>query len=491
LKLTLKLALAVLPGALLVVAAAALLELKRDRAEFEADQRADDRAVAAGFADSLGTMWELAGEKPALAAMARVHAVAAHYQVSWVDLRGGAAELAPADRGALAGGHEVLWREARGPSAGWLHALLPVRAGGAVVGAVDVSEPPPDLRAHVRHSIRATAVTTLALAATMMLVTLLVGTWLVGGPISGLIAQARRVAAGDLRARSRPRQRDELGELTRELNGMLDRLESAAAAVQASTRDRFEALDQLRHAERLTTIGRIASSVAHELGTPLNVISGRARLIIEDQRDARGHAAIIIDQAGHMTEIIRQLLDYARRRASQREEKDLVGLTGDALPLLDTLASKRRIQLRFHSDLTSAPVTADGIQLRQALTNLIVNAIQASAAGGTVDVALRAARACPPARLTDPPPAALDRGGAARPVEVFELTVTDHGAGMSPDVLARVFEPFFTTKPMGESTGLGLSVTRDIVDEHGGWIDAASEPGRGSRFTLFLPRRPA
>ena len=230
--------------------------------------------------------------------------------------------------------------------------------------------------------------TTLALAATMTLMTLLVGAWVVGGPISVLIAQARRVAAGDLGARSLPRQRDELGELTRELNGMLDQLEAAAAEVRASTRERIDALEQLRHAERLTTVGRIASSVAHELGTPLNVMAGRARLIVEDDREAATHAKIIIDQAERMTKIIRQLLDYARRRPPQKEEQDLSRLAADVLPLLSTLASKKSIELKFRSEVACAPVTADATQVQQALTNLIVNAIQASTEGSVVDVTL-------------------------------------------------------------------------------------------------------
>jgi two-component system, NtrC family, sensor kinase len=481
LKLTLKLALAVLPGALVVVAAAAFLELKRDRAEFEADQRSDDRATAGAFADSMGKMWEAVGEKPVRRAMDRLHGFEARYRVSWVDLGAGAAAALPAaERAAVARGDEVLWRDAASEPPGWLHAVSPVRAGGQVVGAVDVSEPPPDLTAHVRRTIRATVATTLALAATMMLMTLLVGAWVVGGPISVLIGQARRVAAGDLGARSLPRQRDELGELTRELNGMLDRLEAAAAEVRASTRERFDALEQLRHAERLTTVGRLASSVAHELGTPLNVVTGRARLIVEGEHEARAHANIIIDQAERMAKIIRQLLDYARRRPPQKEEQDLSRLAGDVLPLLATLASKKSIQLRFRAEVAAAPVTADATQVQQALTNLIVNAIQASADGAAVDVTLRAAG---PRRL------GVAQAGAA--TEAFEVAVRDHGAGMSPEVLARVFEPFFTTKPVGESTGLGLSVTHDILDEHGGWIEAESAPGRGSRFSMFLPRRAA
>jgi signal transduction histidine kinase len=326
--------------------------------------------------------------------------------------------------------------------------------------------------------------TTLALAATMTLMTLLVGAWVVGGPISVLTAQARRVAAGDLSARSLPRHRDELGELTRELNGMLDQLEAAAAEVRASTRERIDALEQLRHAERLTTVGRIASSVAHELGTPLNVMAGRARLIVEDEREATTHAKIIIDQAERMTKIIRQLLDYARRRPPQKEEQDLSRLAADVLPLLSTLASKKSIELKFRSEVASAPVTADATQVQQAVTNLIVNAIQASTEGSVVDVMLLDAGGRRPAHG--------HVGERARGAgETFELTVRDHGPGMSPDVLSRVFEPFFTTKPIGESTGLGLSVTRDIVDEHGGWLEAHSEPGRGSRFSMFLPRRAA
>jgi signal transduction histidine kinase len=128
-------------------------------------------------------------------------------------------------------------------------------------------------------------------------------------------------------------------------------------------------------------------------------------------------------------------------------------------------------------------VIADRTQVQQALTNLIVNALQASASEGSVDVTLRPARGHRPNRGRDE----LDGERAA--VDGFELSVRDHGPGMPPDVLARVFEPFFTTKPVGESTGLGLSVAQDIVDEHGGWLSAESEPGRGSRFVLFLPRR--
>jgi two-component system, NtrC family, sensor kinase len=463
-RLTVKLALALLPGALLVVAAAAALEVKRDRADFEADQRSDDRAAAEAFSDTMGKVWEAGGVQPVREVMERLRSFQAPYRVRWLDVD---AALPPRERSALANGQFILWRDDSAQPAGWLHAASPVRVNGVVVGAVDVSEPPLDLRAHIGRTIRATVVTTLVLAATMMLMTLVVGAWLVGRPITGLIGQARRVAAGDLGARSVLLQRDELGDLTRELNKMLDRLESAGAEVQASTRKRLETLEQLRHAERLTTIGRLASSLAHELGTPLNVMTGRARLILEDEKESAVHARVIIDQGQRMAKIIRQLLDYARRPPAQRIEQDLCGVAADTVALLGPLATKKKIHLQFNQEVERAPVIADATQVQQALTNLIVNAIQASAEGATIEVLLRGTG------------------------EGFELAVHDQGRGMPPDVLARVFEPFFTTKPVGESTGLVLSVTRDIVDEHGGRIQAESAPGRGSRFWMFLPRRPA
>ena len=360
---------------------------------------------------------------------------------------------------------------------GWFHALSPVRSHGAVVGAIDLAEPPTDLRAHVRGTIRATLLTTLALSATMVLVTLLVGAWVVGRPVTALIAQARRVASGDLHARSVPHQRDELGELTRELNGMLDRLEAAAAEVRASTQQRFAALDQLRHAERLTTVGRLASSVAHELGTPLNVVAGRARLIVEDDREAAKHAGIIIDQSTRMTKIIRQLLDYARRQPPQKDAQDLRRLAAEVVTLLETLASKSGVLLRLASDLAEVPVIADPTQIQQALTNLVVNAIQASARRrhGRRDGARRGRgrRACggaPQARATTTRCRSRTTARACRRrAGAHVRAVLHHQAG-------------------GESTGLGLSVANGHRRGARRMDSARKRAGPGQPLFLFLPR---
>jgi signal transduction histidine kinase len=481
-KLALKLAVAVMPGALAVVATASFLELRLDRDEMGADQIADDLSLARVVVRGVRELWEATDEKRARALVAELNASEARFELSLLDARGDLAGLPGDERARLLSGEEVLRHPSRDrPDA--LHVLSPVRVRGDVVGVIQLAEGPPDLRVHERRVVWVAVVTTLALSATMVIVTLLVGAWIVGRPITALISQARRVAAGDLGARSTPRHRDELGDLTRELNGMLDRLEAAAVEVRTSTEQRFSALEQLRHAERLTTVGRLATSVAHELGTPLNVVAGRARLVVDEGGDAAAHARIIIDQTERMAKIIRQLLDYARRRPPLKENQQLERLIGDVLSMVQTLANKKGVTLRFSPETAKAPVVVDPTQIQQALTNLVVNAIQASREGGEVDVSLRAARST---RL-----AAGRGGGEAREGDGFQVTVRDHGSGMPADVLARVFEPFFTTKPVGESTGLGLSVANDIVEEHGGWIQAASEPGRGSQFSMFLPRGPA
>jgi signal transduction histidine kinase len=149
-------------------------------------------------------------------------------------------------------------------------------------------------------------------------------------------------------------------------------------------------------------------------------------------------------------------------------------LADRTLRLLETVAQKRGVTLH----LLAGPAPAadlDPAMMQQVLTNLVVNAVQATPAGGAVDVAVAAVAATPP----------QEHGGA--PGTWLRVEVRDTGCGIEPENMRRLFEPFFTTKGVGEGTGLGLSVSRGIVREHGGWIDAQSAPGRGSCFAVHLP----
>jgi two-component system NtrC family sensor kinase len=147
------------------------------------------------------------------------------------------------------------------------------------------------------------------------------------------------------------------------------------------------------------------------------------------------------------------------------------------LALLKPMAVKKHVELLLESGEVEADIDVTLIQ--QALANLVVNGIQAMPSGGHLRVALGCKRLVPPPEI----------GGVE--ASFAQLTVSDEGVGIAPDALPRVFEPFFTTKGVGEGTGLGLSVAYGIARDHGGWITASSEVGRGSSFSLFLPlKRP-
>ncbi|MEO6419406.1 MAG: HAMP domain-containing sensor histidine kinase [Polyangiaceae bacterium] len=208
------------------------------------------------------------------------------------------------------------------------------------------------------------------------------------------------------------------------------------------------------------------------------MVSGRARMISSGRlapENVTESATIIDEQAARMTKIIRGLLDFARRGAAKKGRIDLRALTMRTLEILAPLTKKRGITLRVEGAESARLLDADSGQIEQVLTNLVVNAVDATPDGGSVVVTLVVADATPP-----------DRNGTT-PGPYLRLDVRDDGAGIAKEDLEQVFEPFFTTKEVGQGTGLGLSVAHGIVHDHGGWIDVSSEPQRGSCFSVYLP----
>ncbi len=235
---------------------------------------------------------------------------------------------------------------------------------------------------------------------------------------------------------------------------------------------------QLERADRLATVGKLGAGIAHELGTPLAVVAGRARQLANGQVPAdqvATTARTIAEQADRMAGIIRQLLDFARRRGPRLGRFDARTLLRQSVALLEPVAARRGVGLVI--DDLPQPIAArfDGSQMLQVLSNLVVNAVHATPAGGTVRLGLNEA-------WCSPPP---ETGLSAR--SYVQLRVVDTGAGIAPEHLARVFEPFFTTKDTGEGTGLGLPVAQGIVRDHDGWISVESTHGQGSTFIVHLP----
>ena len=328
------------------------------------------------------------------------------------------------------------------------------------------------------HRAIGTALVTFVLSA-LTLVAL--GILIVGRPMTRLMAQARRIGAGDLTQRIAVRQRDEIGALAREMNRMTDQLIDSQERARRANDAKLAAVEQLRHAERLATVGRLAAGMAHELGTPLNVVQARARSIAEGRVDhdtAKQHAQIVVEQVDRMTRLMRQLLDFARKRELRKERVDLTVVAKRSVTLTAALAAKRGVVVDVRvgpredregsgdGEAEGVFVNVDPAQVEQVLTNLLTNAIHASDNGATITMSVE--------------PRA--DGGAC-------VAVRDRGVGIDPQNKSRIFEPFFTTKDVGQGTGLGLSVAYGIVQDHGGSIDVESEPGVGSTFTVVLPER--
>ncbi len=236
-------------------------------------------------------------------------------------------------------------------------------------------------------------------------------------------------------------------------------------SVEAEQR-RAAAEVQLRHADRLASIGQLAAGVAHELNEPLASILGFAQLSQKVEgvpEQVRADLERIVQASLHGREIIRKLLVFARQKPAAKRRVEINALVEEAMFLLE--AGCENPGIRFTRDLGEGlpAFEADPVQMRQVVTNLVINAIHAISDRGEVVV----------------------RTGVEDGAVV--LVVEDTGEGMSPEVAQHAFDPFFTTKDVGQGTGLGLAVVQGIVLGHGGVIDVKTRPGRGTRFTVRLP----
>ena len=338
---------------------------------------------------------------------------------------------------------------------------------GYLLVAQDWSNLSDDLRERAMGSAIACL---LVILATSTIVPLIVRRY-VSGPLSELsqkvigfsVDQAEPIHGGD-----------ELLLLTEEFRRLDEQLTAARNDLFGKHQRELELERKLEHASRLASIGTLASGLAHEIGTPLGVIRGRAEFLLTSKpastRTEDG-LRIIVSQIERISRIVRMLLDYAREHNSARTPCDLRILTEHSLKLMETEAAGRAIQVTTELGDQPLVIDCDPYQIQQVLINLVANALDAmeTRAGGILRVT--ASR--------------HDQDGEPHALLVCE----DNGGGIAEADQPRVFDPFFSTKEPGKGTGMGLAVTQSIVRDHGG--EVRFDSGReGTRFVVSIPLAP-
>lgn len=307
---------------------------------------------------------------------------------------------------------------------------------------------------------------------TVVLVLLGTRKW-VTQPISKLMEGINHLSKGNLNHQIDLRGRDELSKLAQAFNQMAVDLKNAQDRIVREAETRLELERSLRQSEKLATVGQLASGLAHEIGTPLNIIYGRAELIRkrpEDKEAVRKYLDIILRQTERITKIIQHLLGLVRK--PERRGLNIEHVLKNMLDLLDYQIQKQSVKVVKEMGDNLPLVIGDPDQLQQVFLNLTLNAIQSMPKGG---------RLCLSASLKT-----ISREGLEeKPRQYMEICVEDTGAGMEREVIEQIFNPFFTTKDTG--TGLGLMVTHGIVQDHEGWIEVKSQVGKGSVFKVYLP----
>lgn len=358
---------------------------------------------------------------------------------------------------------------------GWIECEGPVRWVISPVGsagmAVLLARRANLVQQDIASSRRRHLVLTLALVATVALLIYLVLGRTLSAPLAEIMCGVRAVGStGSPRPIQVPESAGELTDLAGAFNHMAERLEEGRLALVAENEGRLALERRLRDAEKFAALGRLTGGVAHELGSPLNVIAMRAETISSAPSappPVRHQAEQIVAEVDRIAELIRGLLHVSRRHGVNAQSLNLSEVVDAALLEVREEASASNIDIDVDQPDTPVSIYGDATLLRHALLNLVRNAIYAlKAHPGRRNISVR-----------------LQPGDAQA-----RITVTDTGPGIAAEALEHIFEPFFTTKDVGEGTGLGLAISRGIVEEHGGHLELRpGNEGVGVCATMILP----
>ncbi len=369
------------------------------------------------------------------------------------------------------------------PSGRILRYVQPFRWPGGRTGAIEVQQTLGAMERQFRRAVRTTIVSRLLVLALFVLSIVILTRWSIARPIRALVAAARAIGRGDLGQRIPVPRQDEIGELAVEFNRMAENLQTANAELVRQAEERLRLEQEVQQAQKLATVGMLAAEVAHEIGTPLNVISGRAEVldrIVPRDHPERRNLDVILGQTERIKGIIRALLDYTRPRRPALRPEPILPIVGRVASLLMERSRRRGVRLHLELPIGLPSVMGDPEHLQQVFLNLILNAMDVTEKGGTVRIT-----AGPDPALPSEGRAGILRGKADGPT--LAVHVIDTGAGLTAEELSRVFEPFFSTKTTGKGTGLGLGISEEIVRAHRGEIEMLSVPGKGTEVIVRIP----
>lgn len=439
-----------------VLGAHTWLRLEREEALFRSDTERDLSLLASHLHEVSAIEWREEGNEGVRAVITAAARADSRIALEWREEPAGASGL-----------EEV---------AGALVWVEPLVIDGSTVGEIVLREPLAPMYSYLAWTRVRLAGLTLLLILVSLAVARLLSQRLIGRRLDRLVAFAAETGAGRLGQRVDVGGRDEIARLGASLGAMSEELARAHEATERANEERLTMLHHLRHADRLASLGRLAGSLAHELGTPLNVVLGHANRIAEGSQtlaETKESVATIHRQLKRMENTIRDILGFVRRVPGEQQRFDLNGVVTSACDLMRPLAQRRAVQLEVERSLAAAPVRGRLVQIEQAFCNLVSNAIDASPEGGRVVISLSREERLP------------KTGDGGEPVIV--VRVRDQGPGVDETDVGTLFDAFYTSKAAGEGTGLGLWLAAGIVRDHGGSIEVENRAEGGACFAIVLP----
>ncbi len=388
----------------------------------------------------------------------------------------------------------------------WLEVVVPLHLATKPIGGIRLVSSLDEAQSFLsKKRVRAIILTFFSIFVLLITLTILFRK-LVGDPIQRLVEAMSRAESGDLEAEAHVQSGDELGKLGRNFNRMLKTIrethqqniellkqvnqfnEVLTGRIEAATSELarrneelrllnealFESQRQLSQSEKLAAVGQVTATMAHQIGTPLNSISGYIQLILQDgnlRSKDRDRLKIIESQLDRLADSVKSLLSFTRQPKPQLKSLEINGVLEELIHLSEPWLLARNVKLSANLSQNLPRVLGDSTHLQTLFLNLITNALDAMPRGGVLTIKTK---------QVPPSPSTEDR-------RWLEVSIADTGIGITEESRKRIFDPFFTTKKMGEGTGLGLAICDKIIKEHSGRIEVRSEVGKGSTFFISIP----